>query len=97
MGNLSEARKQAWATRRAKYGDRGHASSYSRTATPCPACQGAVALLIRLLHEGSLSEGQVARATQLDRISIRRMGEEHAERSSPSPGVPASVCGRGTL
>lgn len=27
---MSEIRKQAWATRRAKYGERGHSGSYSR-------------------------------------------------------------------
>jgi hypothetical protein len=35
-----------------------------------------LAYLIRLYDEGTLSEGQVAKATGLDRISIRRLGDE---------------------
>jgi hypothetical protein len=31
MTNLSAARKAAWATRRAQYGDKGHNGSYSRS------------------------------------------------------------------
>lgn len=73
--SLSEIRKRAWQTRRSKYGQTGHAGTYARTTSPCPACQGAVALLIRLHREGTLSEGQVAKATGLHRIAIRELAD----------------------
>jgi hypothetical protein len=73
--SLSEIRKRAWETRRQKYGVAGHAGSYARTTSPCPACHGAVGLLIRLHREGVLSEGQIAKATGIDRISIRELAD----------------------
>lgn len=33
---IGDVRKQAWETRRAKYGERGHDGSYSRTPTKAP-------------------------------------------------------------
>ena len=69
------ARHRAWQTRRAKYGERGHAGSYSRASRSCH-CERMAALLIRLHREGVLSEGQVARATGLHRVEIRRRADE---------------------
>lgn len=67
---LSAARKQAWATRRANYGPQGH-----RGYTPRQSNGGALLLVLQLHAEGVLSEGQVAQATGLDRVEIRRRRE----------------------
>lgn len=84
MPNLSEVRRQAWATRRTKYGQHGHKGSYSRCH--CAANERMQALLIRLLAEGALSEGQVAKATGLHRTEIRRL-EDVFNLAKPSPHV----------
>lgn len=73
--NISEIRKTAWATRRATYGERGHAGSYSRGAGPSHPKM--LALIIRLHVEGALSEGQVAKATDLHRIEIRKLADDY--------------------
>lgn len=70
---LSEVRKRAWETRRAKYGQCGHTGAYRR---PCMTCDRMLALIIKLHSEAILSEGQVAAATGLHRIDIRRMVDE---------------------
>ncbi len=75
MTDLSAIRARAWETRRARYGQRGHAGSYSRSAAE----RGALGLVIRLLNEGVLSEGQVCRATQLDRVTVRAMADAAGE------------------
>lgn len=75
MGDQSAVRARAWETRRARYGQRGHAGSYSRNAAE----RGALGLVIRLLNEGLLSEGQVCRATQLDRVTVRAMADAAGE------------------
>ena len=76
--NLATARAKAWETRRAKYGPRGHGGSYN-TARPTPANDGALRLVIELHRDAVLSEGQVAAATGLDRVEIRRMVDELPE------------------
>jgi hypothetical protein len=79
MSELSEVRKQAWKTRRSKYGERGHAGSYWRGHTrTVPDQTGMLNLIIRLHAEEVLSEGQVARATGLDRVEVRRLLQESA-------------------
>jgi len=85
MKNLSDVRKTAWETRRAKYGKRGHAGSYSRgPAGKCRHCSAAVSLVMRLHNDGVLSEGQVAKALQLDRIEVRELADiEDSALSSP--------------
>lgn len=75
MSDLSSVRARAWGTRRARYGQRGHAGSYSRNAAE----RGALALVLRLMNEGVLSEGQVCRATQLDRVTVRAMADAAGE------------------
>lgn len=71
MDDLSSVRLRAWETRRAKYGKRGHSGSYRRG----PTNDGALMLVIDLMNEGVLSEGQVAQATGLDRVQIRTMAD----------------------
>ena len=71
MSDLSAVRKRAWETRRARYGEQGHAGSYSRSHPH----SGLLALVIRLHVEGVLSEGQVASASGLSRVEIRRLAD----------------------
>jgi hypothetical protein len=76
--NLKEIRARAWRTRREKYGERGHSGTYGRvrpiyTARWNERLQTMQAELIRLWREGVLSEGQVSKATGLDRISCREL------------------------
>lgn len=73
--NVSEIRKRAWATRRERYGQYGHAGSYSRGSGPSNSKM--LALLVRLHVEGAVSEGQMAEATDLHRIEIRRLADEY--------------------
>lgn len=75
MSILSEVRARAWETRRARYGKRGHSGSYSR----CAPERGALGLVIRLMREGVLSEGQVCSATRLDRVTVRAMADAEGE------------------
>ena len=80
--NVTEIRKRAWETRRARYGQYGHAGSYSRGSGPSRSKM--LALLIRLHAEGVVSEGQIAKATDLHRIEIRRLSDEYTL-SLPDP------------
>lgn len=68
------ARLKAWKTRRERYGSRGHSGSYRRP----PNNTGALMLVIDLMNEGVLSEGQVAAATGIDRVEIRRLADSQA-------------------
>ncbi len=70
--NLSEARKQAWATRRAKYGPKGH-NRYTVTLRTDPSVVSMRALIAKLTNEGVLSEGQACKATGLHRIELRTL------------------------
>lgn len=58
--------------RRQKYGPSGHGGSYSRAA---PDCRRMVLLIVRLMREGVLSEGQAARATGLGRVQLRKIAQ----------------------
>jgi len=62
---------RAWETRRAKYGDRGHNGAYIRPASALG--RRALALVMRLHDEGTLSEGQCCKALDLDRVEFRIM------------------------
>lgn len=73
MNNLSEVRAKAWETRRALYGPMGH-SSTNRDNLKLNVT-GMRDLIIRLLVEGILSEGQAAKATGLHRITIRKLAD----------------------
>jgi hypothetical protein len=75
---MSDARKRAWQTRRAKYGSRGHSGAYLRFKrgdcnTNCSAMRD---LIVRLHNDGVLSEGQAARATGMHRIDLRIRADE---------------------
>lgn len=69
---LVAIRKRAWETRRAKYGPRGHGGGYGRG----PGERGALRLVILMMNEGLLSEGQVSKATGLDRVTIRMLADD---------------------
>src|SRR5687767_54596 len=64
-------RAKAWTTRREKYGERGHSGSYRRPTDSLG--RRALALVIRLHHEATLSEGQCCKALRLDRVDFRRL------------------------
>lgn len=72
MKDLSEIRRKAWETRRTTYGNRGHNGNYNRVSADHG---GMLALIIRLHVEGTLSEGQVSKATGLDRVEIRKLAQ----------------------
>lgn len=75
MADISAARKQAWETRRKKYGQNGHSrGAYGHSGDHVASMQ---ALLIRLHVEGTLSEGQVSKATGLHRITVRKMADDY--------------------
>jgi ribosomal protein S14 len=75
---MNETRAKAWKTRRRKYGQCGHASSYSRSPSSCQHCDAMRAVLAKLHNDGILSEGQAARATGLGRIGLRKLADEIA-------------------
>lgn len=67
---MNHVRAKAWKTRRQRYGEKGHNGAYERR---CVRCKRMTALLVDLHKSGVLSEGQVSRATGMDRVEIRRM------------------------
>jgi len=69
---MSEARAAAWATRRFKYGPSGHAGSYTRTSY---LERRALALVLRLHNEGTLSEGQCVAWLNIDRVTLRTLAD----------------------
>lgn len=74
---MHEARMKAWATRRHRYGPRGHAGSYSRGfALGSVLARRAIALVVKLHREEVLSEGQCCKALDLDRVQFRVMCDE---------------------
>ena len=73
--SLSAVRKQAWATRRAKYGDKGHSGAYSANGR-CGACHSMREAIIRLHIGEVLSEGQTAKILKCGRIEVRRLSDE---------------------
>ena len=66
--DLSVVRRRAWATRREKYGARGHGGAYTRG--PSAAGVGALRMVIRLHAEGVLSIRGASR--QRNRAGSRR-------------------------
>lgn len=76
--SIADVRKRAWKTRRAKYGERGHGGSYGATrivytSTWNARLRSMTDMLIRLYRQGVLSEGQVVKATGIDRVSCREL------------------------
>lgn len=77
---LSAARRQGWVTRRAKYGQSGHAGSYSRSPADLSRWVRAEKRLARLvaycLGDGVLTEGQISRIIAADRLEVREIRDE---------------------
>jgi|GEM_PF-1372809 hypothetical protein len=87
---ISDVRKRAWETRRNKYGKHGHGGSYKGCAPVYLArwnerMNSMQEALIRLYREGVLSEGQVSKATGLDRVTCRDLAIKQAEKADPKP------------
>lgn len=83
--NIREVRLRAWATRRQKYGPSGHKGSYARwesPGAPTPSRDGMLSLLIDLHLSAVVSEGQLAKATGLNRIELRRLVDECRQRTN---------------
>jgi hypothetical protein len=74
--NITAVRQRAWATRRAKYGPRGHKGAY-RHGHANPVSARATDLLIDLHLAGHVSEGQLSKALDLHRIEVRRLVDEY--------------------
>jgi len=68
---MTPAREKAWATRRAKYGVKGHSGAYSANGR-CGACHSMREAILRLHSESVLSEGQAAKILKCSRIQLRR-------------------------
>ena len=66
-------RAEAWATRRAKYGEAGH-SGYRLRRSPIE--RRALRLITRLHAEEILSEGQCCTALDMDRTEFRALCDE---------------------
>lgn len=87
----TETRRKAWETRRERYGESGHGSAYARWSHS-PVGQRAIALVIRLHNEGTLSEGQCCQALSLERVEFRKLVDDGAHdasalrQSNVSPG-----------
>lgn len=94
---MSAARHEAWKTRRAKYGASGHAGSYTRPTSALG--RRALALVIRLHREATLSEGQCCKALDLDRVEFRRLcdadtsGRQDRARDEPSKHLTSEAEG----
>jgi hypothetical protein len=81
LADLAEVRKRAWATRREKYGKRGHCGIYT-THGRCGGCNRMAALIVRLHNEGVLTEGQAAKAIGIGRVALRIRADAAAQSSS---------------
>lgn len=75
LSDMAEVRRRSWITRRAKYGPGGHSGSYSRRAIDRIGAR-ALALVVRLHREATLSEGQCCKALGLDRIGFRSLADQ---------------------
>jgi hypothetical protein len=82
--DLSEVRRASWATRRAKYGQSGHAGSYARARDGVG--RRALVLVIQLHNEEVLSEGQCCKALDMDRIDFRILRDTVSAALAPTGG-----------
>lgn len=75
---ISEARRRGWETRRAKYGKSGHAGIYDRGPRwHTVRDEKRLARLVAVaLNDGLLSEGQVAKIIEADRVRVRELRDE---------------------
>ena len=83
MTSETEARAKAWATRRERYGSRGHSGAYRRP--PSSLGPRALDVVLRLHDEGTLSEGQCCAYLDLDRLELRRMHDAWREVNALTP------------
>ena len=83
ISHSRESKLRAWQTRRAKYGPRWHSGSYQCCGYHAN-CKAMIVLIIKLHNAEILSEGQVAKATGLGRVEIRRLADEQMA-VGPSP------------
>lgn len=74
----AEAAAAFWLHRRKFHGERA-AAERRRAIAAEAAHAGLLSLVIRLHREGVLSEGQVATATGLGRVEVRRLADAMAE------------------
>lgn len=88
--NAPEVRAKAWKTRRERYGERGHNSSYARPyrQTECKVCHKLLTALVRLHIDGTLSEGQASKIIGCDRVTLRAMADEITN-AMTQPEAPA--------
>lgn len=77
MTDLSDARRKAWATRRAKYGPRGNCGVYRHGGVSFLENR-AIRLIVKLHLDETLSEGQCAKALGIDRVAWREMVERYS-------------------
>lgn len=77
---ISAARHRAWQTRRRKYGPRGHSGVYSRGPVNISFAIRAELRLARLvaycLADGLMTEGQLCKVIEADRLAIREMRDD---------------------
>ena len=79
--DTATVRKQAWATRRAKYGDKGHDGSYSANGR-CAGCHSMRDAIVRLHNEEILSEGQTAKILKCGRVAVRDLAITQRNRTT---------------
>jgi hypothetical protein len=77
---VTEARQRGWETRRAKYGQSGHDSTYSRSTVDLSTAvrdRIRLARLAAVLHgDGMLTEAQIARVIDVDLVRVRGIIDE---------------------
>ncbi len=76
---IKNAREMAWKTRRKLYGEYGHSGSYN-----CGSGSSIIKhmrnVFAQLYNDGILSEGQAAKAMLMDRIQVRTIADNVAEK-----------------
>lgn len=85
---MTGPRERAWATRRRRYGDRGHRGSYWRgTVSTDPLRQRRQLSRITFYcwSTGLLSEGQIARILAADRVEVRGLCDDGREEFEAAP------------
>ena len=77
---ITAARHRAWETRRKKYGPRGHDSAYSRSPVNLSSAIRSDVRLARLvaycLADGLMTEGQVSKVIEIDRLGVRYLRDD---------------------
>lgn len=85
---MASSRAKAWATRRLRYGPRGHASSYHRGTTDSDAVlqRRRLCRLIAVVHAHDLmTEGQIAKAIDACRTEVRELEDDGRDILSKVP------------